>query len=90
MVTPESTAGEEWVEAARVEGDIYADMAAEALQNAGIPCEVKRSMLSSGLGIHTVSLANNPAVILVPESQLEQAREIIDQILGSEAEGQSG
>jgi len=87
MEKTEPNSAEEWVQAARVEGDIYADMAAEALQNAGIPCEVKKSMLSSGLGIHTVSLANNPATILVPRSLLEKAREIIEQILGSQQEG---
>ncbi len=79
--TPENS---RWVKIATVEGDIYAEMIREALGNAGIPCEIIRSMMSSGLGAHSVSLANNPATLKVPEEYAERAREITEEILGGE------
>ena len=73
-----------WVTVATVEGDIYAEMIKEALENTDIPCEIVRSMMSSGLGAHSVSLSNNPATLKVPEEYADKAREITEEILGDE------
>lgn len=72
----------EWVKVATVEGDIYAEMISGALENADIPCEIIRSMMSSGLGTHSTSLANNPATLKVPKQFADRAREIVEEILG--------
>lgn len=71
----------EWVEVHTFEGDIMAEMVSEALENAGIPNEIVRSMLASGLGAHSVSLAGNTAKIRVPEEHADTARDIISNIL---------
>jgi len=69
-----------WVKLRTVEGDITAEMLSEALKNAEIPCEIKRSMLASGLGAHSVSLAGNQATLMVPEEQLEAAEAVLEAI----------
>lgn len=69
-----------WVKLRVVEGDIIAEMLSGALKNANIPCEIKRSMLASGLGAHSVSLAGNQATLLVPEEQLEAAEAVLEAI----------
>lgn len=69
-----------WVPLRLVEGDITAEMLREALNNAGIPCEIKRSMLASGLGAHSVSLAGNQATLLVPEEKLTEAQAVLEAI----------
>lgn len=69
-----------WVKLRVVEGDITADMLCGALENANIPCEVKRSMLASGLGAHSVSLAGNQATLLVPEEHLKAAEAVLEAI----------
>jgi hypothetical protein len=51
-----------------------------ALKNADIPCEIKRSMLASGLGAHSVSLAGNQATLMVPEENLEAAEAVLEAI----------
>lgn len=79
--TPENS---KWIKIATVEGDIYAEMIKEALGNADIPCEIIRSMMSSGLGAHSVSLANNPATLKVPEEFAQKAQEIVEEILGDD------
>lgn len=74
--------GEEktWVKLRIVEGDITAEMLCGALTNADIPCEIKRSMLASGLGAHSVSLAGNQATLMVPEEHLEAAKAVLEAI----------
>ena len=69
-----------WVVIRKVEGDITADMLCEALRNAGVPCEIKRSMLASGLGAHSVSLAGNQATLLVPPDKIEEAEAVLEAI----------
>jgi len=69
-----------WVKLRTVEGDITAEMLRGALKNADIPCEIKRSMLASGLGAHSVSLAGNQATLMVPEENLEAAEAVLEAI----------
>jgi len=69
-----------WVVLRKVEGDITADMLCEALRNANVPCEIKRSMLASGLGAHSVSLAGNQATLLVPPDKLKEAQAVLEAI----------
>ena len=69
-----------WVVLRKVEGDITAEMLCEALKNAEVPCEIKRSMLASGLGAHSVSLAGNQATLLVPEEKLKDAQAVLEAI----------
>ena len=69
-----------WVVLRKVEGDITAEMLCEALNNAGVPCEIKRSVLASGLGAHSVSLAGNQATLLVPEEKLDEAQAVLEAI----------
>jgi len=69
-----------WVKLRVVEGDITAEMLCGALKNANIPCEIKRSMLASGLGAHSVSLPGNQATLMVPEEQLEAAEAVLEAI----------
>ncbi|MCF6237458.1 MAG: DUF2007 domain-containing protein [Candidatus Marinimicrobia bacterium] len=69
-----------WVILRKVEGDITAEMLCEALKNADVPCEIKRSMLASGLGAHSVSLPGNQATLLVPEEQLAEAQAVLEAI----------
>ncbi len=69
-----------WVKLRTVEGDITAEMLCGALKNADIPCEIKRSMLASGLGAHSVSLAGNQATLMVPEESLEAAEAVLEAI----------
>jgi len=71
---------EAWVKLRTVEGDITAEMLCGALKNADIPCEIKRSMLASGLGAHSVSLAGNQATLMVPEENLEAAEAVLEAI----------
>ena len=71
---------EQWVKIRTVDGDITAEMLSKALENAGIPCEIKRSALASGLGAHSVSLTGNQATLLVPESQLADAEAVLEAI----------
>ncbi len=76
-----STSSEKaWVVLRKVEGDITADMLCEALRNANVPCEIKRSMLASGLGAHSVSLTGNQATLLVPPDKLEAAKAVLEAI----------
>ncbi|MCF7823349.1 MAG: DUF2007 domain-containing protein [Candidatus Marinimicrobia bacterium] len=69
-----------WVVLRKVEGDITAEMLCEALRNADVPCEIKRSMLASGLGAHSVSLAGNQATLLVPPDKLAEAKAVLEAI----------
>lgn len=69
-----------WVKLRTVNGDITADMLCEALRNADVPCEIKRSMLASGLGAHSVSLPENQATLLVPPEKLEEAKAVLEAI----------
>ncbi len=69
-----------WVKLRTVEGDITAEMLCQALVNADIPCEIKRSMLASGLGAHSVSLAGNQATLMVPEEKLDAAKAVLEAI----------
>lgn len=69
-----------WIKLRTIEGDITAEMLCEALRNADIPCEIKRSMLASGLGAHSVSLAGNQATLLVPEDRLAEAEAVLEAI----------
>jgi len=69
-----------WVVLRKVEGDITAEMLCEALKNADVPCEIKRSMLASGLGAHSVSLTGNQATLLVPEDKLADAQTVLEAI----------
>ena len=69
-----------WVKLRTVEGDIVAEMLCEALTNAGVPCEIKRSMLASGLGAHSVGLAGNQATLLVPPEKLQEAEAVLEAI----------
>ncbi len=69
-----------WVVLRKVEGDITAEMLREALSNADVPCEIKRSMLASGLGAHSVSLTGNQATLLVPEEKLADAQAVLEAI----------
>lgn len=69
-----------WVKLRTVEGDITAEMLCQALINAEIPCEIKRSMLASGLGAHSVSLAGNQATLMVPQEHIEAAKAVLEAI----------
>ena len=69
-----------WVKLRIVEGDISAEMLCGALKNAEIPCEIKRSMLASGLGAHSVSLPGNTATLMVPPEYLEAAEQVLEAI----------
>ncbi|MEA3287150.1 MAG: hypothetical protein U9Q77_07220 [Candidatus Marinimicrobia bacterium] len=69
-----------WVILQKVEGDITAEMLCEALRNADVPCEIKRSMLASGLGAHSVSLPENQATLLVPPEKLTEAQAVLEAI----------
>lgn len=69
-----------WIELRTVEGDIVAEMLCEALENADIPCEIKRSALASGFGAHSVSLAGNQATLFVPEEKLKEAEAVLEAI----------
>lgn len=69
-----------WVVLRKVDGDITAEMLCEALKNADVPCEIKRSMLASGLGAHSVSLAGNQATLLVPTEKVAEAQAVLEAI----------
>jgi hypothetical protein len=77
MNTSKST---DWIKLRTVEGDIAAEMLCEALENADIPCEIKRSALASGLGAHSMSLAGNQATLLVPAEKLKEAQAVLEAI----------
>ena len=74
------TSEQPWVTLRTVNGDITAEMLCEALRNADVPCEIKRSMLASGLGAHSVSLAENQATLLVPPDKLTEAEAVLEAI----------
>ncbi len=69
-----------WIVLRKVEGDITAEMLCEALNNAGVPCEIKRSALASGLGAHSVSLTGNQATLLIPPEKLVEAEAVLEAI----------
>jgi hypothetical protein len=71
----------EWIVIHTFEGDIFAEMISEALDNANIPNDIMRSMMSSGLGARSVSLAGGTAQLRVPEEYAEEAKAIVDDIL---------
>lgn len=75
-----NTTSSDWVKIRTVEGDIVAEMLCSALENADIPCEIKRSALASGLGAHSVSLAGNQATLLVPAEKLKEAEAVLEAI----------
>ncbi len=75
-----SSDDQQWVKLRTVNGDITAEMLCEALNNAGVPCEIKRSMLASGLGAHSVSLPENQATLLVPPEKLPEAQAVLEAI----------
>lgn len=69
-----------WIKLRTVEGDIAAEMLSEALENAGVPCEIRRSALASGLGAHSISLTGNQATLLVPPDKLKEALAVLEAI----------
>ncbi len=71
---------EAWIKLRTVNGDITAEMLCEALRNANVPCEIKRSVLASGLGAHSVSLPENQATLLVPPEKIEEAKAVLEAI----------
>ena len=73
-----TSASGSWVKIRTVEGDITAEMLCQALENADIPCEIKRSALASGLGAHSISLAGNQATLLVPVEKLKEAQAVLE------------
>jgi len=75
-----TSASGSWVKIRTVEGDITAEMLCQALENADIPCEIKRSALASGLGAHSISLAGNQATLLVPVEKLKEAQAVLEAI----------
>ncbi len=86
MTDTTNNSNEEWCTLATVEGDTFAEMAVEALENEGIVATIVRSNLSSGFGIHGVSVSNLSAQIRVREEDREKASLIVESILGKTSE----
>jgi hypothetical protein len=83
MTNSTDNLNDEWCTIATVEGDTFAEMAVEALENEDIVAAIVRSNLSAGLGVHGVSVANISAQIRVREEDVKRAREIVETILGN-------
>ena len=76
---PES---EKWVTVCTLNGDTYAEMVQEALDNADIPSTLRRSDMSATFGAHSSSLVADEVELLVPEEFSDRAHEIIEVIVG--------
>ena len=69
-----------WFALQPFEGKIYADMAAEILENEKIPYYLKMDWSSSAFSICAATIPNQIVKILVPEDFLEKASEIVSYI----------
>ncbi len=86
MTDSTTNQNEEWVTLATVEGDTFAEMAVEALENEDIVATIVRSNISAGLGVHGVSVSNISAQIRVRKEDKEKASLIVASILGETTE----
>jgi len=72
-----------WIELRSLPGPIFAEMAKEILQDAGIPCVLKKDFMASAYGVQGAEL--NPGEmpqLLVPENRAEEASRILEDMIG--------
>lgn len=68
---------ERWVEVGKFQGPVFAEMAKGALEQKDIPCLLNKTFLSSAFGVDSTNTAGMTAKIMVPESKVEESREIL-------------
>ncbi len=83
MIQKKIPESEKWVTVCILNGDTYAEMVREALDNADIPSTLRRSDMSATFGAHSPSLVTDEVELLVPEEFLDRALEIIEVIVGA-------
>lgn len=72
-----------WSSLPPFEGKIYADMAAELLDQHSIPYYLKMDWFSSAFNVEAASLSGQMVRIFVPEEHKEKASELTSSILGN-------
>ncbi len=70
-----------WVAVEAFPGKIYAEMLAEILDNADIAHFIKSDVLTSTFNISGLGSTGGRVKLYVPEPDLEQARELIDEYM---------
>ena len=80
LPVPEMT----WASLPTFQGKVYADMAAELLDQNSIPYYLKMDWASSAFSIEAANLPGQVVRVFVPKEHLEKASELTSPIVGNE------
>lgn len=69
---------EEWVVAKTFAGPVFAEMAKELLEQHQIPSIINKDFFSTAYGMGGTIQGSREVRLLVPESHLQEARDILD------------
>jgi hypothetical protein len=70
-----------WMALHPLPSPVYAEMVKEVLKKQGIPCILKKDFLSSAYGTQGTQSGGLETILLVPEEQLEESEQILNQML---------
>ncbi|MCG8606637.1 DUF2007 domain-containing protein [bacterium] len=70
-----------WVPLHSLPGPVYAEMVKEALDKQGIPCLIRKDVLSSAYGAQGTTAGGPGAYVLVPENRFEESQSLLHQML---------
>ena len=70
-----------WVPLDSLPGPVYAEMIKEALDKNGIPCLIRKDVLSSAYGAQGTISSGLGSYILVPENRFEEGQSLLHQML---------
>ena len=71
----------DWVELHRFPGPVYAEMMREVLENADIPCILRKDFLSGAYGAQGTETGGLETAAFVPSEKLAPAKELLEQTL---------
>ena len=66
-----------WVKLRAFSGPVFAEMAKAALDEAAIPCILRKDFLATAYGVEATMNAGLQTILLVPDDCLEIARETL-------------
>lgn len=66
-----------WVKLRAFSGPVFAEMAKAALDEAAIPCILRKDFLTSAYGVGATTNAGFQTILLVPDGCLDVARETL-------------
>jgi hypothetical protein len=70
-----------WMPLHSLPGPVYAEMVKEALDKHGIPCIIRKDVLSSAYGAQGTTATGLGSYILVPENRFEEGQNLLHQML---------